>query len=82
MSELQRITIEPDRCGGRPCIRGLRIRVSDILELLDGFSWTSYATYSGKMEAGMGWKAGRSGDTRSSSPEQAVCSPNPWRSGT
>jgi uncharacterized protein (DUF433 family) len=31
---LQRITIEPGKCGGRPCIRGLRIRVSDILELL------------------------------------------------
>jgi len=36
MSEnlLQRITIEPGMCGGRPCIRGLRIRVTDILELL------------------------------------------------
>jgi uncharacterized protein (DUF433 family) len=31
---LQRITIEAGKCGGRPCIRGLRIRVSDILELL------------------------------------------------
>ena len=31
---LQRITIEPGKCGGRPCIRGLRIRVSDIPELL------------------------------------------------
>jgi uncharacterized protein (DUF433 family) len=30
----QRITVNPDQCGGRPCIRGLRIRVSDILELL------------------------------------------------
>jgi len=34
MSELQRITIDPGQCGGRPCIRGLRIRVSDILDLL------------------------------------------------
>lgn len=34
MSELQRITIDPQQCGGRPCIRGLRIRVSDILDLL------------------------------------------------
>lgn len=36
MSEelLSRITIEPDKCGGRPCIRGLRIRVSDVLDLL------------------------------------------------
>ena len=30
----ERITIDPDVCGGRPCIRGLRIRVSDILDLL------------------------------------------------
>ncbi len=29
-----RITIEPGKCGGRPCIRGMRIRVSDILALL------------------------------------------------
>lgn len=34
MSYLDRITIEPDKCGGRPCIRGKRIRVKDILELL------------------------------------------------
>ena len=31
---LARITLEPGKCGGRPCIRGKRIRVSDILELL------------------------------------------------
>ena len=31
---LQRITIEPGKCGGRPCIRGLRIRVTDVLDLL------------------------------------------------
>jgi uncharacterized protein (DUF433 family) len=31
---LERITIEPGKCGGRPCIRGKRIRVSDILDLL------------------------------------------------
>lgn len=30
----KRITINPDQCGGRPCIRGLRIRVIDILDLL------------------------------------------------
>ena len=28
-----RITIDPDRCGGRPCVRGMRIRVTDVLEL-------------------------------------------------
>ena len=31
---LQRITIDEGKCGGRPCIRGMRIRVTDILELL------------------------------------------------
>ena len=31
---LNRITIDEGKCGGRPCIRGYRIRVSDILELL------------------------------------------------
>ncbi len=31
---LKRITIEPDKCGGRPCIRGKRMRVVDILQLL------------------------------------------------
>jgi uncharacterized protein (DUF433 family) len=33
-SLLSRITQTPGLCGGRPCIRGLRIRVSDILEML------------------------------------------------
>ncbi len=28
-----RITHNPDQCGGRPCIRGMRIRVQDIVEL-------------------------------------------------
>jgi uncharacterized protein (DUF433 family) len=31
---LQRITQTPGMCGGKPCIRGMRIRVSDILEML------------------------------------------------
>lgn len=31
---LSRITVEAGKCGGRPCIRGYRMRVSDILELL------------------------------------------------
>ena len=30
----ERITINQEQCGGRPCIRGLRIRVIDILDLL------------------------------------------------
>ena len=29
-----RITVDPDQCGGKPCIRGMRIRVTDVLELL------------------------------------------------
>jgi len=31
---LTRITQTPGQCGGRPCIRGMRIRVSDILEMM------------------------------------------------
>lgn len=31
---LDRITINTDQCGGRPCIRGMRIRVIDVLDLL------------------------------------------------
>lgn len=30
---LNRIIINPQQCGGRPCIRGMKIRVSDILDL-------------------------------------------------
>lgn len=30
---LKRITINPKQCGGRPCLRGMRIRVSDVLDL-------------------------------------------------
>ena len=30
---LERITINPEQCGGRPCIRGMRIRVIDVLDL-------------------------------------------------
>jgi uncharacterized protein (DUF433 family) len=31
---VERITINPEQCGGRPCIRGMRIRVIDVLDLL------------------------------------------------
>lgn len=34
MSNISRITVDPNKCGGRPCIRELRIRVKDILEML------------------------------------------------
>ena len=30
---IERITINPNQCGGRPCIRGMRIRVIDVLDL-------------------------------------------------
>jgi uncharacterized protein (DUF433 family) len=33
-SRLDRITVDPEIFGGRPCIRGLRVRVKDILDLL------------------------------------------------
>ena len=34
MKQHPRITVDPNICGGRPCIRGMRIRVSDILDML------------------------------------------------
>lgn len=34
MKLLERITVERDKCGGRPCIRGLRVRVRDVLRML------------------------------------------------
>ena len=30
----ERITVDAEQCGGRPCIRGMRIRVTDVLDLL------------------------------------------------
>lgn len=30
----ERITVDPAQCGGRPCVRGMRIRVTDVLDLL------------------------------------------------
>lgn len=32
-SLLDRITVNPKQCGGRPCLRGMRIRVTDVLDL-------------------------------------------------
>ena len=29
-----RITVNPLQCGGRPCVRGMRIRVVDVLDLM------------------------------------------------
>lgn len=35
MSELlDRITVEPGKCGGKPCIRSMRIGVAHVLEML------------------------------------------------
>lgn len=34
MGQVTRITVDPNMCGGRPCIRGLRVRVKDVLEML------------------------------------------------
>ena len=34
MSQTARITADLSRCGGRPCLRGLRIQVKDVLDLL------------------------------------------------
>ncbi len=31
---LERITVSAKQCGGKPCIRGMRVRVKDILEML------------------------------------------------
>jgi uncharacterized protein (DUF433 family) len=31
---MSRITTNPAQCGGRPCVRGMRIRVTDVLDLL------------------------------------------------
>jgi uncharacterized protein (DUF433 family) len=29
----ERITVDPEQCGGRPCVRGMRIRVTDVVDL-------------------------------------------------
>ena len=34
MTNLERITLDPDKRGGKPCIRGLRITVYEVLEYL------------------------------------------------
>ena len=36
MELLNRITLNPKQCGGHPCIRGMRIRVKDVLDMLAG----------------------------------------------
>lgn len=34
---LDRITVEPGKCGGKPCIRGMRITVRRVLEIMAGY---------------------------------------------
>ena len=34
MNYVERVTFNPNQCGGRPCIRGMRIRVKDVLDLV------------------------------------------------
>ena len=34
MKHQERVTFNPKQCGGKPCIRGLRVRVKDILDML------------------------------------------------
>jgi uncharacterized protein (DUF433 family) len=34
MNYMERITFNPNQCGGRPCIRGMRIRVKDVIDLV------------------------------------------------
>jgi uncharacterized protein (DUF433 family) len=61
---LARITVNPAQCGGRPCIRGMRIRVVDILEMLAGGMTTAQilADYeeleSADVEAAIAYSAG------------------------
>lgn len=40
VSAMERITINPEQCGGRPCVRGMRIRVKDVLDMLAGGATT------------------------------------------
>ena len=45
MEYIDRITIEAGKCGGRPCVRGMRIRVVDVLDLLaNGLSFDEVLT--------------------------------------
>jgi uncharacterized protein (DUF433 family) len=38
VASFDRITVEPGKCGGKPCIRGMRITVRRVLELLASYS--------------------------------------------
>jgi uncharacterized protein (DUF433 family) len=63
----RRITVDPDLCGGRPCIRGMRIRVSDVVGMLAGGMSREdiLADYpyleAADIDAALGYAAGASG---------------------
>ena len=53
MDILNRITVDSQQCGGRPCVRGVRIRVTDVLDLLDaGLSREAILAEMPDLEAG------------------------------
>ena len=57
---LDRITINPHQCGGRPCIRGMRIRVTDILDLLVDGAWSpALGSFEDQVLNGVGVADGR-----------------------
>lgn len=57
-----RITVNSAQCGGRPCIRGMRIRVTDVLELLS--SGASFDEILGDYPYGTGRHPGIAGVRR------------------
>ncbi len=48
MSELSRIAVDPNQCGGRPCLRGRRIRVKDVRDLLAAGDITAALEYASR----------------------------------
>ena len=55
----KRITFNPEQCGGRPCVRGLRIRVVDVLDLLAaGLSYDEIIEELPDLEKDLGWPGG------------------------
>jgi len=60
-----RITISPHQCHGAPCIRGMRIRVADVLEMLGMRSWLIFPTSNGRI-------SGRPSPTRPRSGRRVI----------
>jgi len=61
---LHRITVEAGKCGGRPCIRGQHIRVTDVLELLGAGASFYSGSYLGSREAEVAFRSDRPTTTR------------------